>query len=202
MQEKRKGILLVLSGPAGVGKGTLGEMLRASDPAVVFSVSATTRSPRPYEQDGVHYHFLTEEAFDALVAEDAFVEYASVHAHRYGTLKSEVLSRLENGQDVLLDIDTQGAKQVMRRMPECVSVFILPESFSGLEARLRGRGTESEEQLQLRLRNARGEIAERGQYDYLIVNRTGEAEAACRLLQCIVQAERQKTLRYFPEIDP
>ena len=200
MQEERKGMLIVLSGPAGAGKGTLGDMLRAADANVVFSVSATTRSPRPYEEDGVHYHFLSEERFAQLVAEDAFVEHAAVHGHRYGTLKSEVLSRLERGQDVLLDIDTQGAKQVMASMPGCVSVFILPESFSGLEARLRGRGTEQEEEIQLRLRNARREVGEKGLYQYLIVNRTGQAEAACQALISIVRAERQKSSRYAPEI--
>ena len=172
MQEKRKGILLVLSGPAGVGKGTLGEMLRASDPAVVFSVSATTRSPRPYEQDGVHYHFLTEEAFDALVAEDAFVEYASVHAHRYGTLKSEVLSRLENGQDVLLDIEVQGAAKVREKLPDAVTVFLIPPSFEELSRRLHARGTDSEEKIVQRLETARREAKQIVHYDYVVVNDT------------------------------
>ncbi|MBR6028616.1 MAG: guanylate kinase [Clostridia bacterium] len=201
MVERRKGMLIVLSGPSGAGKGTLGEMLRAKDKKVVFSVSATTRKPRSGETDGVHYHFMTEERFEELVAQDAFVEYATVHGNRYGTLKSEVLERLERGQDVLLDIDTQGALQVMERMPDCVSVFILPQSFKELRARLTARNTEGQEEIDLRMRNARREVSEMNRYRYLIVNRTGHAAAAYRTLRQIVLSERQRSSRYFPEVE-
>ena len=138
MESQRKGMLLVVSGPSGVGKGTLLDRLMQDDPTFGFSVSATTRAPRDYEIPEVHYHFLTEEAFDRLLGEDAFLEHAAVHGHRYGTLRSEVEQRLRQGRNVLLDIDTQGALNVMAQAPECVSVFILPPTFEALRQRLRG----------------------------------------------------------------
>ena len=128
MSETRKGMLLVISGPSGTGKGTLIKRLMEEDPSLVFSVSATTRAPRPGEIDGVHYHFVTNEQYDELVAQDAFVEYATVHANRYGTLRSEVYGRLEKGENVVLDIDVQGSLNVIANEKEKVSIFILPPS--------------------------------------------------------------------------
>ena len=199
MNEKLTGMLLVISGPSGVGKGTMVKELMSRDPSVVFSVSATTRAPREGEVDHKDYHFVTEAEYDRLLEEDAFLEHATVHAHRYGTLKSEVEERIACGQNVLLDIDTQGALQVMERMPDCVSVFILPPSFAELRRRLTGRGTEKPEEIERRLRNARGEVKLMGKYQYLVVN--DDLETAYRTLQGIVDAEKQRSSRFFPVVE-
>jgi len=198
METIRKGMLLVISGPSGTGKGTLIDLLRAEDPSFAFSVSATTREPRQGEVDGVHYHFMTQERYDQLVEEDAFLEYARVHTGCYGTLKSEVYERMEQGQNVLLDIDVQGALNVMKKEPECVSVFILPPSYKELRRRLVERGTETPEQIEVRMNNARKEIALKGHYQYQIIN--GELTEAYALLKAIVQAEKQNSARYCPVV--
>ena len=199
MKEIRKGMLLVISGPSGAGKGTLVNRLLDRDPSFSFSVSVTTRRKRENEIDDVHYHFISEEEYDKLLKEDAFLEHASVHGHRYGTLKSEVYARMERGQNVLLDIDPQGARTVMEKEPNCVSVFILPPSYHELKVRLHSRNTEKEEEIQRRLNNARGEIEQMGRYRYLVVN--DSIDLAFEQLSAIVRAEKQNTIRYFPEID-
>ena len=198
MKETRKGMLLVVSGPSGAGKGTLVSKLLEKDPSFCFSVSVTTRCRRENEIEDVHYHFISEEEYDKLLAEDAFIEHASVHGHRYGTLKSEVYDRMEQGQNVLLDIDPQGAREVMHKEKDCVSVFILPPSYHDLKVRLHTRNTENEEEIQRRLNNARGEIRQMDRYRYLIVN--DNLELAFEQLTAIVRAEKQNTVRYFPEI--
>ena len=199
MKETRKGMLLVVSGPSGAGKGTLVSRLLDADPTFTFSVSATTRARRENEIEDVHYHFISDAEYDKLLAEDAFLEHASVHGHRYGTLKSEVYDRMERGQNVLLDIDPQGARTVMEKEKECVSVFILPPSYHELKVRLHTRNTENEEEILRRLGNAQGEIAQMNRYRYLIVNDT--IELAWEKLAAIVRAEKQNSVRYFPEID-
>ena len=199
MKENRKGMLLVISGPSGAGKGTLVAKLLEKDPSFCFSVSVTTRGRRENEIEDVHYHFISEEEYDKLLAEDAFIEHACVHGHRYGTLKSEVYDRMEKGQNVLLDIDPQGAREVMRKEKDCVSVFILPQSYHDLKVRLHTRNTENEEEIQRRLNNARGEIRQMNKYRYLVVN--DNLELAFEQLSAIVRAEKQNTVRYFPEIE-
>ncbi len=198
MQVKRKGMLLVISGPSGAGKGTLAQRLLKEDPSFRFSVSATTRAPRYNETDGVHYHFITEERFDRLLQEDAFLEHATVHGHRYGTLKEPVYESIERGENVLLDIDPQGARKVMEKEPECVSVFILPPSYKALRVRLHTRNTDDPVEIERRLRNARGEIEQLSRYQYTVVN--DELELAYVQLCSIVTAEKQKTIRFTPTI--
>ena len=198
MKEVRKGMLLVISGPSGAGKGTLVDKLLSRDPSFRFSVSVTTRAPRKNEIPDVHYHFISEAEYDKLLEADAFLEHASVHNHRYGTLKSEVYDQMEKGQNVLLDIDPQGARTVMEKEPNCVSVFILPPSYTELKVRLHTRNTEQPEEIQRRLNNARGEIAQMNRYRYLIVN--DDLELASEKLTAIVRAEKQNSARYFPEI--
>ena len=199
MKEIRKGMLLVISGPSGAGKGTLVSKLLDKDPSFAFSVSVTTRNRRENEIEDVHYHFISEEEYDKLLSEDAFLEHASVHGHRYGTLKSEVYDRMERGQNVLLDIDPQGARAVMEKEKDCVSVFILPPSYHDLKVRLHTRNTEREEEIQRRLNNARGEIEQMHRYRYLIVN--DDLELAFDQLVAVVRAEKQNSVRYFPKIE-
>ena len=199
MKERRKGMLLVISGPSGAGKGTLVERLLQNDPSFCFSVSVTTRGKRKNEVEDVHYHFISEAEYDKLLDADAFLEHASVHGHRYGTLKSEVYERMERGQNVLLDIDPQGARAVMEKEPDCVSVFILPPSYSELKIRLHTRNTEQQEEIERRLGYAKAEIAQMNRYRYLIVN--DDLDLAFEQLQAVVRAEKQNAIRYFPEIE-
>ena len=198
MVEARKGMLLVISGPSGAGKGTLYGKLLAADPDITFSVSYTTRAARPGEVDGKDYRFVTEEEFRQMLSLDGFLEHAEVHGHFYGTPFQPVLDALERGRSVMLDIDPQGALQVMEKMPGCVSVFILPPSFGELRRRLTKRGTETAEEIERRLRNARGELALKDKYQYLVVN--DDREVAYRTLQGIVDAEKQRSCRYFPVV--
>ena len=162
--------LFVVSGPSGVGKGTVLSHVREVRPDLGLTVSATTRKPRPGEVDGVAYHFLTDEEFDRELASGNFLEWANVHGHRYGTLRREVTSRIESGQSLVLEIDVQGALNVRAAYPEAVLVFVEPPSIEALEQRLRSRGTEDEESLALRLANARRELELADKYDVRIVN--------------------------------
>jgi len=173
----RTGMILILSGPSGSGKSSIYKATIGDLGGIEFSVSCTTRQPRPGETDGVDYHFITRERFDELVAGHAFAEHAEVHGNCYGTLKSELLGRIRRGIDVLLDIDVQGAAQLRALCadsPEfceaCEFIFIMPPSFEELERRLRARGTETEESIRRRLANAKGEMDRSGEYDHIIVN--------------------------------
>jgi len=198
-QIKRTGMLLIVSGPSGAGKGTLIKKLMDSDPSIRFSCSATTRGPRPGEIAGVHYHFISQVEFDRLLLEDAFLEHATVHGNRYGTLKKEVEERLAEGMHVLLDIDPQGALKVMDEVEGYVSIFILPPRFSALRVRLHTRNTDDSAEIERRLNNARGEVKNIGRYQYAVIN--DDLELAFHQFQTIVNAEKQRTTRFFPTIE-
>ncbi len=162
--------VFVITGPSGVGKGTLIRGLLERVPELELSVSATTRSPRPGEEDGADYHFLSPERFAEHVAVGDFVEHATYSGNRYGTLRSELERRLTAGAPVVLEIEVQGARQVRRAMPEAVQVFIAPPSIEALRARLVGRGTDDPEQVDARLRTAVEELEARPEFGYVIVN--------------------------------
>ena len=171
MQAQKKGVLFVISGPSGVGKGTINQKLFAEfTDEVAFSVSATTRGPREGEIDGTHYFFITRQEFDSRVANNEFLEHAEYAGNCYGTPRSYVLDLLNKGVSVILEIDLQGAVQVKACMPESVSIFILPPSFEELENRLRGRGTETPEKIEKRLAAAKHEMDMAHTYDHRIVN--------------------------------
>jgi guanylate kinase len=184
MNRSYKGKLFVLSGPSGAGKGTLRKKVFETVEDIRFSISCTTRPPRQGEKDGVDYRFISEEAFLTLLEEDRFLEYAKVHGHYYGTLRDDVERTLSSGIDMVLEIDVQGAFQVREKMPESILVFVSPPSLEELERRLRERGTESGENLRIRLRNARLEMLKSGDYDYVIVN--DDAERASNELKSII----------------
>lgn len=188
MSQAKKGLLLVISGPSGAGKGTIIENLMKADSSLVFSVSATTRAPRPGEVDGVHYHFMTVEKYNELVAANAFVEHAQVHGNYYGTLKSEVDARLTRGESVVLDIDVQGALNVFDQGIECVSIFIEPPSLEELRERLIKRGTEPIEVVDRRMNNAIWEVAQKHRYQFCVVN--DKLEDAIAQVQSIINAQR------------
>ena len=183
-----RGLLLVVSGPSGVGKGTLLSRLLELRQDCVFSVSATTRSPRPGEIDGEHYYFLDTKVFSDWVEEDRFLEWNKVFDRFYGTPLDPVEKHLSEGTHVILDIDVQGGVQVIESRPDAVSVFIAPPSLQTLAERLRGRGTESEEEIRLRLLTARSELKSMHHYQYVLVN--DDLEAARAQLHSVIEAER------------
>ena len=166
----RKGRLYVVAGPSGVGKGTVLRKMMEQVPGIFLSISLATRDPRPGEQDGVDYYFITESEFRQKIAEKAFLEHAEYSHAYYGTLKAPVDEHLSAGMDVVLEIDVQGAMQVRAKNPDVAMVFIAPPSLEELARRLRGRGTESEEKVQERLEAARRELEAQPQFDYVIVN--------------------------------
>lgn len=198
VQFKRKGMLLIVSGPSGTGKGTLVKKLMDSDPSFRFSCSVTTRKPRVGEREGIDYEFVSMETFDKYVQEDAFLEHAVVHGNKYGTLKKPVEELMEMGYNVVLDIDTQGAIGVMEKADDYVSVFILPPTFEDLRIRLHTRNTDDPVEIERRLGNARIEVKKIDKYQYVVVN--DSLELAFLQLQYIVNGEKQKTTRYFPHI--
>ena len=166
----RSARLFVVSGPSGVGKGTLVAKVRGDRPSLGLTVSATTRPPRPGEAEGVSYYFLDDAEFSRRVSQGEFLEWANVHGHRYGTLLSEVRRNLSEGRSLILEIDVQGGLNVRRIHPDAVLVFIEPPSMDELERRLRGRGTEDEASIECRLENARREMEMASSYDVRIVN--------------------------------
>ncbi|MCI9626084.1 MAG: guanylate kinase [Clostridia bacterium] len=190
---KNRGLLLVVSGPAGAGKGTICGTFMQRHPQVHLSVSATTRAPRAMEQEGIHYYFLQQQQFEQMIAQDAFIEWANFCGNYYGTPRAKVEEKLAAGQDVLLEIEVQGAMQVKKKFPEAVLIFILPPSMEELRSRIIGRGTETMEVIDRRMARAAEEVELAQQYDYFILNDT--VEEATDRFESIVQAEKIKVSR-------
>ena len=193
-RSRRLGILLVISSPSGAGKTSLALQLAANQEEIELSISSTTRAPRSTELDGREYHFVTRETFDSEVREAAFLEWAEVHGHRYGTPRAPVMAAVTAGRDLLFDIDWQGAAKIASELPQdTVRVFILPPSMSVLESRLRGRAQDVEAVIARRLAGARDEILHWSEYDYVVVN--DDFERAYRQIEAIYLAERAKSAR-------
>ena len=182
-----QGRLFIVAGCSGVGKGTLLKLFREKNPQIKLSISATTRQPRQGEQDGVNYFFISKEEFQESVKNNEFLEWAEFSGNFYGTKKSFVEKTLAKGQNLILEIEVQGAKQVKEKMPEAISIFIMPPSLEELEERLRGRKTESEEAIQKRLGEAAREIEAGKNFDYRIVN--DDIEDALEVMQKIFNSE-------------
>ena len=187
----RKGLLILISGPSGTGKGTVCDLLRQKHPEISYSISATTRQPRPGEQDGVNYYFYTKEKFREMIDQGQLLEWAEVYGNFYGTPKQKVLDRLDAGEDILLEIDTQGALNVMKVMPEGLFIFLLPPSLEELAARLKGSGTDTEESLHRRLGAAVDEIKLATKYRYVVVN--DKVEDAEETIANIIEAEHHRS---------
>ncbi len=185
-----RGLLLVLSGPSGCGKGTVVQRLLAECADTVLSVSVTTRAPRPGETDGVQYFFRTKEQVEQMIGEDALLEYAQYNGNYYGTPRAAVEEQLAAGRNVILEIEVQGAEAVMGRIQDLVSVFLLPPSLEELERRLRGRGTETEESVQNRLHEAFRELAHANSYQYLVQN--DDVDAAVQRIRAIIETEKMR----------
>lgn len=185
-----KGKLLVLSGPSGAGKSTVIAKLLEKREDISFSISATTRSPRPSEEEGISYYFRSFEEFEKMIATGEFLEHARYAGNCYGTPRGPVEELLRSGRTVVLDIEVQGALQVKRAMPEAVMVFLTPPNITELEKRLRGRGTDSEEVIALRLQTAQHEYTLAEKYDYIVINDI--AENAASEIDAIITAEKCK----------
>lgn len=194
MNENKKGLLIVVAGPAGSGKGTvLAGIMKDGDCA--YSVSATTRSPRPGEVDGVNYHFMTKDEFKQHIANDDFLEYAEYVGNYYGTLLSEINGKREKGIHVILELEVQGATNVKRLFPDSVLIWILPPDYATLEGRLRGRGTETDEVIKKRMQTAVKELQSFDIFDYVVVNETDKIDEASKKLREIINAEQLKVSR-------
>lgn len=188
-----KGILIVFSGPAGTGKGTVCKEFLKNNPDSVFSVSATTRLPRPGEEHGREYYFISRDEFKNMIADDGFLEYAEFCDNYYGTPQKAVTEKLEQGYNVILEIEVQGAMQIKKKMPESVLVFIAPPSKEILRKRIEGRATETMDVIDKRMEAAANELKKIGEYDYVIVN--DEVDIAVSKLESIIKAEKLKTKR-------
>ena len=192
-KNKREGLLIIISGPSGAGKGTVYNEVVARRTKIKKSVSVTTRNPRPGEIEGVHYYFRTLEQYQELIAKGEFLETASVYCNYYGTQKAPVLKMLAEGDDVMFEIDTLGAEQIKKKYPKSITIFLMPPSFEELERRLRGRGTESEEAITRRLGLAKSELSKYKLFDYIVFN--DDVESAIENVISIIDAEKSKTTR-------
>lgn len=193
---QRKGLLFVLSGPSGVGKGTVCKALREVAPELVYSVSATTRAPREGEVDGVNYFFKSREEFEQMIQRNELLEWAEYVGNYYGTPADFVYDTLEKGKDIILEIEVQGALQVKEKFSEAVFVFLMPPSLDELRNRIVGRGTESTETINNRMRAAQDELALIEHYDYAVVN--DNVQAACERIRAIITAEHCSKKRILP----
>lgn len=189
----KKGILIVLSGPSGTGKGTVAKGMQRKNKNVYFSISATTRKPRYNEIDGKDYYFMSKDEINDIINTGNMLEYAQYCGNIYGTPKKAIIDQLNNGKDVLLDIDVQGGAQVKEKIPDCISVFLLPPSLKVLEQRLRDRKTDSEENIKKRLKAAVGELDQVKNYDYLVVN--DDLDNCVNDVLHILNSEKLKTFR-------
>lgn len=189
-----KGFLLIISGPAGTGKGTVCKEMLEGNEDILYSISATTRQPREGEVDGVNYLFTDEDKFKDMVEKDEFLEYANVHTNYYGTPKEYVVEQVEKGEIVLLEIDVQGALQIKQNYDEAVFVFLLPPTMEELRNRIIKRGTESMEDIDRRYANAFKEIEFLGKYDYFVIN--NQVEDAVKDIEAIIRAEKLRVKRH------
>jgi guanylate kinase len=187
------GLLFVITAPSGAGKTSLIDALLKTDPGLRLSISYTTRPPRPGEQNGREYHFVDKATFEAMAAAGEFLESAEVHGNRYGTSRAVVRDLLAGGNDLILEIDWQGARQVRRSFPDCIGIFILPPSLEELERRMRLRGQDAEAVIGVRLANAREELTHSSEFEYAIINKDFD-EARNRLVE-IIRAERARKAR-------
>lgn len=194
-----RGLLIVVSGASGTGKGTVCKKILADLPGVAYSISATTRAPRPGEVDGREYYFISRDEFKAWIDDGKFLEFAEVYGNFYGTPLNKIEERLKRGEDILLEIDVQGALNVKRKMPEGVYIFLLPPSLEELKRRIEGRGTETPESLNRRLANAAAEIKIGLEYDYVVVN--DSVDNAVAQIKSILAAERCKVERNRDKFD-
>ena len=190
-----KGLLIVVSGPAGSGKGTVNAKLLESD-EYAFSVSATTRAPRPGEINGKNYHFITKEEFESRIANGEMLEYTCYCGNYYGTPRKEAEEVLASGKNLILEIEVDGAMQIKQKFPDAVLIMLLPPSYAEQEKRLRGRATESEEKILARLAQAKVEIEYLPQYDYVVYNEDGAAQACAEQIHAILYAEQFATSRH------
>lgn len=193
--QQEKGLLFVLSGPSGVGKGTVCNALRKVNKNITYSVSATSRAPRAGEIDGVNYFFKTKEQFEEMIKNDQFLEWAQYVNNYYGTPKQFVMDMLEQGKDVILEIEVQGAMQVKQKYPDGIFIFLAPPDMEELHQRIRNRGTEDDEVIQRRMRKAREEIDMMVNYDYVVIN--DEVDLAVKRIEAIVIAEHCKQERNY-----
>ncbi|MCQ2425239.1 MAG: guanylate kinase [Lachnospiraceae bacterium] len=191
---KEKGLLIVVSGCSGAGKGTVLAELFAKADRLSYSVSATTRLPRPGEIDGVNYHFVTKETFEDMIAKGEILEYTTYAGNYYGTPKSE-LKKTESGDSLILEIELEGATNVKRMVPDAVTIVIVPPSLEVLENRLRSRGTNTEEDIARRMKQAAVELRHITDYEYIVLNETGHADRAADEILAIIRAEQSKTAR-------
>ncbi|HKZ79930.1 MAG TPA: guanylate kinase [Pyrinomonadaceae bacterium] len=198
LQPARSGILFVVSSPSGGGKGTLVQRVLNAVPDLSYSVSYTTRTPRNGELDGREYYFVGRDRFEQMVAANEFLEWASVHGNLYGTARRQVSREIEEGRDIVLEVDVQGAASVRELITESVSIFILPPSYKVLRQRLLKRGSDTAEELELRLRNAPAELSHYTAFDYLVINE--DVDLAAARLAAIVNAERSRCKRQELEV--